>query len=612
MKTPRAGQPASEAVLEMVVKALGPRGLVSVAPATPALIKRFSGPVVSLCPRRDLPAVEARYWVEHDTGPIDPVTAALLLNQVGADRGKLDLAWVDGHHALTSLLSQLSFLFRLNPDMRLVLDDAVPPDMGMTGVEHGAEDWWVGEVWALVAWLRRVSPTSVRSVYDSWPTGLAVIEDVDPRLLETADPADIRAALADLTTLRAVRIALECEPLGLVEASTARFEVSPACFVTLGALTAVPEAQVTILDVETPFVRPAAVLVADLSDQGVPQAFHGPVEIVSSSKARVVLPAGAAVRGSALVHLPGGRLIFPRNAGQLDTEGFADYIRANQDPSRPDTGFHAGLRWTGSTPGLTRAEAVEIPGDVLWATADEPFNYGVWLLQTLPTIVAAERDGFDGALLCHAPMVWQKRLIEYFAPRLAQRWVEHELQYAYRAGGRLHLTMQNRRNFVITPSEREIFDEIVARTLAHRHDPTPERIFVSRLNRSRANPTYRALINEEALIAGLEADGFVAVEPESLSFSAQIALFAQARYIVGLGGAGLFNAAFCRPGATITTLEGSNLWVEAHANIFASRGLDYGVVFGRQMMEDEGPQKRWSLPIEQALAAIRQADPTLR
>ena len=612
MKAPRARQPLSEAVFETLLQALAPRGLVSLAPVTPAVIQAFPGPILSLCPTRDFPEADGRYWISHDTGPIDAALAASVLDQVGADRGAFDLAWIDAHHALPSLLSQLAFLFHLNPDMRVVLDDAVPPDMALTGVEHGHEAWWVGEVWALVAWLRRVSPTRVRAVYDSWPTGLAVIEDVDPALLAAADPVDIRAATADLTTLPAVRVALAPHPMGLLDASMAQLQATPGRFITLDELVATPGAKVTMLDAEAPFVRPAAVVVADLSEQGVPQAFHGPVEIVSSAKARAVLPAGSAVRGSALVRLPGGRLIFPRNAGQVDTDGFADYIRSNHDPARPDSDFHAGLRWTGETPGLTRVEAVELPGDVLWATADEPFNYGVWLLQTLPTIVAAERDGFDGALLCHAPMAWQKQLIEYFAPRLAQRWVEHDLDRAYRAGGHLHMTVQNRRNFVLTPSERQIFDEIVARTLAASPASTPERIFVSRLSRSRRNPAYRALTNEAALIAGLEAEGFVAVEPETLSFAAQIALFAQARYIVGLGGAGLFNTAFCRPGATVTTLESSNVWVEAHANIFASRGLHYGVVFGRQVMDDKGPQKRWSLPVEPTLAAILEADPTRR
>lgn len=69
----------------------------------------------------------------------------------------------------------------------------------------------------------------------------------------------------------------------------------------------------------------------------------------------------------------------------------------------------------------------------------------------------------------------------------------------------------------------------------------PKRLYVSR-----ANVHRRRLGNESALLDGLAARGFTVVHPESLTLAAQVALFQDARLVVGVHGSALTNIVWCR------------------------------------------------------------------
>lgn len=78
----------------------------------------------------------------------------------------------------------------------------------------------------------------------------------------------------------------------------------------------------------------------------------------------------------------------------------------------------------------------------------------------------------------------------------------------------------------------------------------PEKVYLRRTS------GVRKLINNDALEAALETHGFVAVEPEALTFDQQVMLFQNARVIVSPTGAALANAMFCRPGAKVVVMMG--------------------------------------------------------
>ncbi|MGL4497948.1 MAG: glycosyltransferase family 61 protein, partial [Planktothrix sp.] len=74
----------------------------------------------------------------------------------------------------------------------------------------------------------------------------------------------------------------------------------------------------------------------------------------------------------------------------------------------------------------------------------------------------------------------------------------------------------------------------------------PERIYISR-----GDANYRRVLNEDEVIQFLRPWGFVTVQLETLSFGEQVALFAQAKVIMGAHGSGLTNILFCQPGTQV-------------------------------------------------------------
>lgn len=68
----------------------------------------------------------------------------------------------------------------------------------------------------------------------------------------------------------------------------------------------------------------------------------------------------------------------------------------------------------------------------------------------------------------------------------------------------------------------------------------------------------------------MEDKVFAIIEPDTLSFSDQIALFKSVDVDVGVGGAAMFNAACCKPRTKVVSIEGSVAFLDAHTNMFAS------------------------------------------
>ena len=83
----------------------------------------------------------------------------------------------------------------------------------------------------------------------------------------------------------------------------------------------------------------------------------------------------------------------------------------------------------------------------------------------------------------------------------------------------------------------------------------PERIYISR-----GDASYRRVLNENEVIESIRLWGFVTVQLETLSFAEQVALFTQAKVIMGAHGSGLTNIVFCQPGTQVIE------WMSAHYN----------------------------------------------
>ena len=90
------------------------------------------------------------------------------------------------------------------------------------------------------------------------------------------------------------------------------------------------------------------------------------------------------------------------------------------------------------------------------------------------------------------------------------------------------------------------------RPLGQSHGPACPYLYLSRLGRGEAS--HRTLVNEENLVAALERIGYVSVAPEALTPAEQVALFAQARVILGPVGSAFALSGLAGPGASIVEI----------------------------------------------------------
>ncbi len=264
----------------------------------------------------------------------------------------------------------------------------------------------------------------------------------------------------------------------------------------------------------------------------------------------------------------------------------------------------SGLELTAAGPAIREAalaDPVEVAERCLFATPHEPHHWGLWLTSSLVTLeYFRRRRGRYDRLLVHLNHPNMRSMLGFMGLG-ADDVLEHDVFRPHRFRC-IDVPRTPAMDFHVYPEEQALF-----RDLATRHgEGTPaRRIFVARRGRSQGG--YRPLVNEAELVVAMEAAGFLVVEPELLSTAAQMGLFAQAEVVVGLGGGSMFNAVFCRPGTRLVSIEATPIFLDRHCNLFASLGLDYGIVLGAQENTVDGtagPHGPWRLDVQAMLPAL--------
>lgn len=531
---------------------------------------------------------------------VEELIAALDELRPRAGDRSYDAVFVDFYHELQSIVRQLDALRPFCDAHTLYLfDDAVPPAIEMTGPAPQPGKWWVGEVWMLKHLLRPESPDGFVHTIASAPTGLMAA-----RNFAAPDKAGWLAQREELSDVDSdAAMAAQFNHLSL-EAFTARIAGAlrlpdPPDTLTIVAGAPIEMARsVEQLDVERSWTKPAPLFAIDLPARGTdfapmtrsPRPTHGTYLCDFDN-----------------VHLLGFRMLLKGETAFIRYEqGMAGYLeRVAAHPGQyanENTGVGRGEHGYRIERDLSHPTVIEQP--VLFATPDEPDNWGMWLFQGVRSAVEFQREPDRYAkFLCAVRAPWQRDLLRAAGLDPA-RLLEQDVSRHYRlrhAG----LVTQTRRDLILTDNDCAAFDELAERMLPQADAPAHARIFVSRLSRTRRG-AYRGLENEEALIAALGEHGFVAIEPEQLSLADQIKLFRSAEVVVGLGGAAMFNAAFCRAPTRIVTIESTTTYLDAHTNIFASRGLEYGVIMGEEDLSDPRPEhRRWRLDVAGAVQAVR-------
>lgn len=315
----------------------------------------------------------------------------------------------------------------------------------------------------------------------------------------------------------------------------------------------------------------------------------------------------ASVRGSAVIRFDDGLAFFPKCASEAMTGAFLDYNRSVFSPQSPDNNFYSYIDFNRMT--YLPRRRIALDGDVVWVTPDEAFNWGMWLIQTLTSLQICEKYQIDAKILCYAGSEWQRKFLDVFAPSYHGRIVYQDLESEYFAKQGLRTFVRTQRNFGLGCLDASIFDS-VAREIGS--PSSIKKIFLSRINQAIIQPNHRVLVNERELCRLMESRGYTIVFPELLSFADQIGLFTAADIVVGVGGAGMFNTLFCKEGTVLLTLESSEQWLEAHANLFASRGLEYSIYLGDKVDKfTNNPHGNWYVDPLILSMAIDEVEQTL-
>ena len=224
------------------------------------------------------------------------------------------------------------------------------------------------------------------------------------------------------------------------------------------------------------------------------------------------------------------------------------------------------------------AGALRIEDERLLIANSEKPNYGHYLLDIAPLIHL-------GATM-RAPMLtwtlkpWQRGLIERLdVPAGLIREIRPQpvfLEHAVVSNRHSGISSQNAH-----PQHRQVFATILANV--RRAAPgleTPKRVLVCR---SVANS--RNVVNRAEMIEALKPLGFVAIQPEKLTFDEQALTFANAEVVVCEFGAASVNAVFCRPDVKVVEIIAEGQHDPWSSHLLAMLGLEHVVLFEPQTEE---------------------------
>jgi capsular polysaccharide biosynthesis protein len=224
------------------------------------------------------------------------------------------------------------------------------------------------------------------------------------------------------------------------------------------------------------------------------------------------------------------------------------------------------------------ARAPRIAGEHLLIAGSDKHNYGHYLHDIVPLIDLGARIG--APMLTWTLRPWQRALFARLeVPRALIREIRPRSVFLEHAITSNRLTGQNSQN--AHPQNREAFGRILANV--RKHAPatsTPPHVLICRSPSNSRNVTNRA-----AMIEALKAHGFVAIQPDKLSFDEQVLLFAQAKIIVCEFGAALSNAYFCPPDTKIVEIIAEGQHDPWSSHFCAMLGLEHVILFQRQSAE---------------------------
>ena len=246
---------------------------------------------------------------------------------------------------------------------------------------------------------------------------------------------------------------------------------------------------------------------------------------------------------------------FPRFGGLIGTDGalYNATIGEARHGSQ-DLSAMPGVQGEAFTPPAT---APQIEAGAVFLPWGATFNYGHFVIDALPSLLALEQAGLLDGIPALAPKLtaWQRDLIGMAFPDLEVREIEAPVARVKRA---VFATSMD--HFLHHPNG--LLADVAARILQR----APAGQGARRVYLSRRGQSMRVMVGEAAFEKALAARGFTIVRPETMSAGEQIALMREADVVVGASGAALANAVFLPKGARVVEIQPLNFtsqWVRA-------------------------------------------------
>lgn len=248
---------------------------------------------------------------------------------------------------------------------------------------------------------------------------------------------------------------------------------------------------------------------------------------------------------------------FPRFGGLIGTDGAL--YNATVGEARHGSGDLSAI--PGLSDQATRftppASAPMLDGGAVFLPWGATFNYGHFVIDALPSLMALEQIGLLETVPILAPKLaaWQRDLIALAFPGRAVTEIDAPVVRLKRAAFATSMD-----HFLHHPNG--LLADLAARVLAR----APAGAGHRRVYLSRRGQSMRVMVGEAAFEKALAARGFAIVRPETLDAVEQVALMRDAEVVVGASGAALANAVFLSRGARVVEIQPLNFtsqWVRA-------------------------------------------------
>lgn len=214
--------------------------------------------------------------------------------------------------------------------------------------------------------------------------------------------------------------------------------------------------------------------------------------------------------------------------------------------------------------------AIYLPGNwtsviSLWCCRETSFNYYHWLMDGLPRLAALGSFPNDTHILIPHSFPaygWDSLKALGLQDRLRETHEKHLVLENYYFSSPTAMT--GCANPYATDFLRKSF-----LGLADKDYSGPERFYIRRKGKT------RGIWEEDKLIEILLKRNWGVVDLEELTFAQQIKLFADAKAICGVHGAGFTNLVWCQPGCVVMEFFASNFLNGCYESIASCVGVDY-------------------------------------